>query len=162
MTLDAGGLAKGFTADLLVAYALSLGATSACINLGGDMAIHTPVDAGWKIEISHPVHHDQLISAISVSHGGIATSTVNARLRTRTGITSHIFTSHGPVSAHNTVSATVIANTAAWAEAWTKYAMVTPIDVALEILNTKGFAALLIDAQDTVYTTSNWSHFNHE
>ncbi|CAB4591815.1 unannotated protein [freshwater metagenome] len=162
MTLDAGGLAKGFTADLVVAHALSMGATSACINIGGDMAILTPVDAGWVTEITHPTNHERTVSSISVSHGGIATSTTNARLRGHRGITSHIFTSEGPLPCDKTVSATVVASSAAWADAWTKYAISTPVATALAILESKGFAGLLIDAQDNVFTTTNWSNFSHE
>ena len=162
MTLDAGGLAKGFAADLQVANALSMGATSACINLGGDMAISTPTDAGWTIEIAHPVNHEKIVSSISVSHGGIATSTTNARHREHRGIATHIFTSKGPLPTDKTISATVIANNAAWADAWTKYAISTPTATALEILESKGFAGLLIDTQDNVFTTTNWSDFSHE
>jgi thiamine biosynthesis lipoprotein ApbE len=39
MTLDVGGMAKGFAADLLIQELLSRGAVSASVNIGGDAVV---------------------------------------------------------------------------------------------------------------------------
>ena len=153
-TLDAGGLAKGFTADLVVQQALAMGATGACVNIGGDMFIHTGSAEAWPVDIMSP-DNSHVVDSVLVSHGGVATSTLNARHRNGAGITNHIFTIDGPTTSH-TASATVIASHAAWAEAWTKYAIVAPTDEVLHTIASRGMAAMLVLADGTTVSTDSW------
>ena len=120
MTLDAGGIGKGLAADLILQFALEQGAQAACINLGGDMAINTGDSIGWDVEIVSPLDPDAILDTVRIAVGGVATSSLFARQRNSAGITSHLFSDSSAHDTQHTVGATVIANSAAWSEAWTK------------------------------------------
>lgn len=153
--IDAGGIAKGLSADLVRDFALNLGAIGACINIGGDMAIHTGSNEGWLIDIMSPTHGDQTIESILISHGGVATSAVNARHRNGSHIENHIFTVNGNEDS-GTLSATVVASHAAWAEAWSKFAIINNAQKAINTIEQNGLAAFLVRRDGTTYATNSW------
>jgi thiamine biosynthesis lipoprotein len=155
ITLDAGGLAKGLAADLVASEALALGASGVCINIGGDMAISTGSHEAWRVDIMSPLHHDQVLDSVNVSRGGVATSAINARHRNGSHIQNHIFTTTGH-SNSPTVGATVLASHAAWAEAWTKFAIIVDPDTALATISEKGLAALLVFRDGSTRSTDSW------
>ena len=157
LTVDAGGIAKGFAADLVVAWARANGADGICVNIGGDMAIDTGDDSGWNVEIISPLS-GEVAATVHVSRGGVATSAVNARHRNG-GIPSHIFTADGAVAVDRVIGATVIAATGAWAESWTKAAIVGETSTVLAALESHGLAGMVTAADGSVRTTSTWNGF---
>jgi thiamine biosynthesis lipoprotein len=161
MTLDLGGIAKGFTADLVCQFALERGATSACINIGGDMAISTTEESGWDVEIESPTRDLGIVDAVRVKQGGVATSSLNARERDSRGIPSHIFSINGPLPTDSIIGATVIASTAAWAEVWTKFAIGVPTEESLPVLQQYHLAARITNSDGTITTTPTWKDFQH-
>ena len=158
VSLDAGGIAKGLAADIVVSEAIQLGATSACVNLGGDLAINTGDSPGWEIDIMSPFDEDEVLDTVQVSIGGLATSSLNARNRNGQSIESHIFTVSG-VQPRTTVGATVIASTGAWAEAWTKFAIVSEPHFAMSTLTNVGLAAMLVLHDGEIVTTNSWKGY---
>ena len=162
MTLDAGGIGKGLAADLVLRFALEQGAEAACINLGGDMAINTGDSIGWDVEIISPVDPDVIIDTIRIAVGGVATSSLFARQRTGAGITSHVFNDSSAHDTEHTVGATIIANTAAWCEAWTKYAILINPAQAIDTLTSTGLAAMLVSADGRTTRTESWKTFTHD
>lgn len=162
MTLDLGGIAKGYAADVTMQYALSQGATGACVNIGGDMAMNTGDDAGWDVEVLAPNDYSHTVDTVRVARGGIATSSLFARSRDNKGIASHVFGTDGPHRTDQTVGATVIANSAAWAEAWTKAAILAEPTDAITTLNELGLAAMLVANDGSVLCSKTWDDFTHE
>ena len=162
LTLDAGGIGKGLAADLILRFALEQGAKGVCINLGGDMAINTGDSIGWDVEILSPFDPEVVLNTICVSVGGVATSSLFARQRTSAGITSHLFTNSSAHDTNHTVGATVIANSAAWSEAWTKYAILSNPAQAIDTLTSTGLAAMLVSADGHATRTESWKTFTHE
>ena len=162
MTLDAGGIGKGLAADLVLRFALEQGAEAACINLGGDMAINTGDSIGWDVEIISPVDPDVTLDTIRIAVGGVATSSLFARQRTGAGITSHVFNDSSAHDTEHTVGATVIANSAAWCEAWTKYAILSNPEQAIDTLNSLGLAGMLVSADGHTTRTESWKTFTHD
>ena len=162
MTLDAGGIGKGLAADLILRFALEHGAEGACINLGGDMAINTGDSIGWDVEILSPVDPEVILDAVRISVGGVATSSLFARQRNSAGIASHLFTDSSAHDTQHTVGATVIANSAAWSEAWTKYAILSNPTQAIDMLTSTGLAALLVSADGHTTRTESWKTFTHD
>jgi thiamine biosynthesis lipoprotein len=162
MTLDAGGIGKGLAADLVLQFALEQGASGACINLGGDMAINTGDSVGWDVEIVSPFDHEIILDTIRISVGGVATSSLFARQRTSAGINSHLFTNSSAHDTHHTVGATVIANSAAWSEAWTKSAILNNPAQAIDSLASTGLAAMLVSADGHTTRTESWKTFTHD
>jgi len=162
MTLDAGGIGKGLAADLILQFALEQGAQAACINLGGDMAINTGDSIGWDVEILSPIDTGVILDTIRIAVGGVATSSLFARQRTRAGITSHLFSDSSAHDTQHTVGATVITNSAAWSEAWTKYAILSNSAQAIDMLTSTGLAAMLVSADGHATRTESWKTFTHE
>jgi thiamine biosynthesis lipoprotein len=162
MTLDAGGIGKGLAADLILRVALEQGADGACINLGGDMAINTGDSIGWDVEILSPVDPDVILNTIRIAVGGVATSSLFARQRTSAGINSHLFNNSSAHDTQHTVGATVIANSAAWSEAWTKYAILSDPAQAINTLTSTGLAAMLVSADGHTTRTEFWKTFTHD
>ena len=162
MTLDAGGIGKGLAADLILRFALEHGAQAACINLGGDMAINTGDSIGWDVEILSPIDPAIILDTVRISVGGVATSSLFARQRNSAGIASHLFTDSSAHDTQHTVGATVIANSAAWSEAWTKYAILNNPGQAIETLTSTGLAAMLVSADGHTTRTESWKTFTHD
>lgn len=162
MSLDLGGIAKGYAADLTVQHAFSLGAIGACVNIGGDMAMNTGDAAGWDVQILSPTDYSHVIDTVRVANGGVATSSLSARNRNKNGIPSHIFGTDGPHRMDQTVGATVIAHTAAWSEAWTKAAILAPPSDVIATLNDLGLAAMLVASDGSILRTETWKNFTNE
>lgn len=155
MTLDAGGIGKGLAADMVAEYLLTRGAESVCVNLGGDIRVTRRNDSthDWPIQIMSPSQPDTALCTISLSEGAVATSHTNARLREDRGIPKHI-ASEGSI-APSAIAASVVASTAAWAEAWTKYAILR--DVSL--IESLGLAAMTVDNNSKTVETTTWKEF---
>ena len=162
MTLDAGGIGKGLAADLVLHFALEHGAQAACINLGGDMAINTGDSVGWDVEILSPIDSEVILDTVRIAVGAVATSSLFARQRNGAGITSHLFTDSSAHDTQHTVGATVIANSAAWSEAWTKYAILSNPELAIDTLTSTGLAAMLVSANGQITQTQSWKTFTHD
>jgi len=155
MTLDAGGIGKGLAADMVAEYLLTRGAESVCVNLGGDIRVTRRNNSthDWPIQIMSPSQPDTALCTISLSEGAVATSHTNARLRADRGIPQHI--ASGDSFAPSAIAASVIASTAAWAEAWTKYAILR--DVSL--IESLGLAAMTVDNNSKTVETTTWKEF---
>ena len=162
MTLDAGGIGKGLAADLILRVALEQGAEGACINLGGDMAINTGDSVGWDVEILSPIDTGVILDTIRIAVGGVATSSLFARQRTSAGITSHLFNNFSAHDTDDTVGATVIANSAAWSEAWTKHAILSNPAEAIDTLTQVGLAGMLVSADGHTTRTESWKTFTND
>ena len=155
MTLDAGGMGKGFAADIIADHLISRGAESVCVNLGGDIRVARTPDTthAWPIHIMSPSDEMQSVCTISLAQGAVATSHTSARQREGQGIACHIASpDNSPIPF---VAASVIASTAAWAEAWTKFALQSN-DTLIETL---GLAVLRIDESGAVTQSDTWQEF---
>jgi thiamine biosynthesis lipoprotein len=155
MTLDAGGIGKGLAADIVAEHLLTRGAESVCVNLGGDIRVarqkHSTHD--WPIQIMSPTEPHTAVCTISLAEGAVATSHINARQRDGRGIEQHIASAAKESPA--VIAASVIASTASWAEAWTKYAILRDVN----LIESAGLAAMTIDAQHNGAETSTWKEF---
>jgi FAD:protein FMN transferase len=91
--LDLGGIAKGYTADIVSAELVDAGLDGACANLGGDVRVRgtapgpfDPTTSGgrsttaWTVDIQDPTCDTASIARLEIDDGAIVTST---RLRRR-------------------------------------------------------------------------------
>ncbi len=155
MTLDAGGIGKGLAADMVAEHLMNRGADSVCVNLGGDIRVSrkSGTTHDWPIQIMSPIEPEKAVCTISLADGAVATSHINARHRNGRGVPRHIVSQESSTS--HAAAASVIASTAAWAETWTKYAILRNID----LIEFSGLAAMTIDEQNNVSETSTWKEF---
>jgi len=156
MTLDAGGVGKGFSADLVVEHLLALGAQSVSVNLGGDARVASAPSAreSWNFDVVSLGASDT-VSTISLINGAIATSSIDARYRGGIGPQKHVFSVDNSESHCRMCS--VIAGEARWAEVWTKYVMLASSPRAAMTQN--NLTALIVDDNGVPYTTESWKEF---
>lgn len=159
MALDAGGIGKGLAADIVARETLDAGGAGVCVNIGGDLAcLGEPPAGGWTVHVMHPHDTNLCLATLSISEGAVATSSVNARNRGSRPVPSHIIDpwTRG-VHAGRVHGATVVASSAAWAEAFTKFALLS--DGALDSLAGRGIAAMTVSADGTTATNREWQAF---
>jgi thiamine biosynthesis lipoprotein len=163
MTLDSGGIGKGYAADLLVARARERGAAGVMVELGGDLVVsgESPVDGGWSIGVEHPDDRAQHLDVIRLDSGAVATSGTRQRRWSVDGEERHHLLDPRTLLPARTGlhSATVIAGTGARAEVLTKAAFVPPPEGFLEWLPTRNAAGLVITTDNELRTSSNWEDF---
>lgn len=72
LTLDLGGIAKGFAVDRAVEALQQYGAKSGYVNAGGDLRVFG--NAAYDIQIRNPHHPSELITLGTLENGAIASS----------------------------------------------------------------------------------------
>lgn len=140
MKLDLGALAKGYIADLLIAYLKEVHVTSALINLGGNIVTlySTHQNKKWRIGIRNPQESRETISLlVEVANQSVVTSGIYERSLTEAGRVYHHLldpTTGYPLETEM-VSITIISDASVDGEIWTTRLFGYPIPEALEILN---------------------------
>ncbi|MBM6838128.1 FAD:protein FMN transferase, partial [Clostridium saudiense] len=92
MMLDLGGIAKGYTADVISEMLTDEGVKSAIIDLGGNIFAHGEKISGdaWKIGIQNPFStRGEIVGAISVKNKSIVTSGIYERYIEVNGVKYH-------------------------------------------------------------------------
>lgn len=92
MMLDLGGIAKGYTADIISKMLTDNGVNSAIIDLGGNIFAHgqKPTGDAWKIGIQNPFStRGEIVGAISVRNKSIVTSGIYERFIEVNGVKYH-------------------------------------------------------------------------
>lgn len=156
--LDLGGIGKGAAADLAVAAARSSGATSACVEIGGDLALSG--DEPWTVEIEDPFRPGTVIARAGFVAGGIATSSVTRRRwRDADGVVRHHLvdprTGLNPQS--RITSVTVAAADAATAEVMTKDLLVSDLATMSVRLADSGLDVLVVADDGSALASGAWT-----
>jgi FAD:protein FMN transferase len=166
MSLDAGGLGKGLAADLVVQDLLDMGVIGASISLGGDVSIGGVPDDGenWVVNIGAPHDYSKVIATIRCRGGGVATSTLAARMWAVDGEKRHHVidpATRKPVEItdKSTLQATVIAGSAMWAEAFATAFTVCDSGKAAELAARHNLSALLVSHDGTRIELGSWAAF---
>ena len=166
VTLDLGGIAKGWLADAVVQR---LGAYGPCLaDLGGDIAARSaPADQpGWAVGIADPLHPDQDLVVLALRDAAIATSGRDYRVwNGPLGESRHHIidprTSRPAVT--DALSVSVVAPSAAEAEALAKVALLLGAGEGAAYLEERGVDGLVVAADGTVrptprFTRLEWSN----
>ncbi len=162
--LDSGGIGKGLAADLIADELMALGVAGCLIEVGGDVRVRgtAPDGIAWRVRVEDPFNLASTRAIVRLGDGGVATS--SQRKRRWLGVDGedahHLIDPATLRSARTSIqTVTVIADTAARAEALTKPGFLRPLDDYLAWLPTRGAAALTIDADGVERTTPNWSDY---
>jgi thiamine biosynthesis lipoprotein len=151
MSLDPGGIGKGMAADMIVRDLVEMGVQGASVSMGGDSALAGTPDDGdnWVVNIGAPHDYTEVIDTVRLRAGGVATSTLAARTWDTDGEHRHHVIdprTQKPVSVTpiSTLQASVVAGSAAWAEAFATALTVCASEDAERLVNRHNLAALLI------------------
>ena len=161
MTLDPGGIGKGFAADLLVERGMAEGALGMLVELGGDLRIagQSPDGTTWHIGIDNPLDPGNNCAVVNLVDGAVATSSTLTRTWDHEGAQKHhlIDPITGKPLESPIVSVSVIAVSAAIAEVVAKcgFARTDFLDWA----PTLGTAALVVFADGSFKESENWKDY---
>lgn len=165
LCLDPGGIGKGLAADLIVGRLLEAGADGASVSIGGDVCVRgaAPQPGGWLVGVADPDDDSIEVDQLAIVAGGVATSgTFRRRWKSEDGeVVHHLLDPATGRPAHHQreiVAVTVIAGTAAWAEVWTKAAMIRGA-ASLAALDDLGLGAHLTYADMTIEVNTAWSTY---
>lgn len=132
MALDFGGIGKGFGADEALAVLAAQGCPAAIVDLGGDIAIGAAPQGrgGWRIAIARPGGGPAEI--LELAECGIATSGDREQhLAIGDDRHSHLLDPRSGVAANHAPTATVVARSAAIADALaTAISLLEPAEAA--------------------------------
>lgn len=163
LAIDAGGIGKGFAADLVVDFARQRGARGVMASFGGDLVVWgTPPDGDeWRIDVENIASPSSPLRRIRLTSGAVATSSqVKRRFTSLHGERSHLINpaTRGAVS-DDVVAVTVIAGEGWFAEACTKPGFVWSLPEYLRWTATVNAAALVVTADGAVHTSANWGSY---
>jgi thiamine biosynthesis lipoprotein len=164
VSIDLGGIAKGFAADLIAGEIVALGASAVIVNLGGDLrATARPDGLAWRVDIDDPHRPGRTIASVALNDGAVATST-KARRRWRVaGETVEAHHLIDPATARparsDAMAATVVASEAVWAEPLAKAAFIAGPDEGRRFLNQLGLAGLILTDDGERRATSTWRQY---
>lgn len=120
MSLDLGGIAKGYAVDRAVEVLKSNGITSGIVNAGGDMRLFgpKPPDKLWHIGIQHPRKTGEVLATFRITDRAVVTSGDYERFFIKDGDRyHHILDPATGYPAKGCRSVTVVADTAFLADA---------------------------------------------
>ncbi len=162
-TLDAGGIGKGFTADLICERGMAAGAWGVMAEIGGDIAVtgRPPEGVAWSIAMEDSFDSDARRDYVRIAEGAIVTSSQRIRrFDTPAGPRHHIIDpSRHDSASTNVQTVTVIASTGARAETLTKPGFLRETIAYLEWLPTVGAAGLVIDDAGVAMASGNWETY---
>ena len=145
VTIDLGGIAKGFAVDRAVRVLRSHGATRGLVNAGGDLvAFGAP---GALVAIRDPRRPGRALARVVVENAALASSGGGA---------STIVDPRPTAPRPEILGATVTAPSCLLADALTKVVMIAG-ESAGPLLARYGAAALFLGAGDQVHVTREWS-----
>jgi thiamine biosynthesis lipoprotein len=154
--LDLGGIAKGYTADLLCARLRAAGAAGVCVNVGGDLRVSGTASRGgpWTIAVPHP--HGGQAATLELSEGAAATSSPLQRAWHAAGRPAHhLIDPHtGQPAATGILQATMVTEEAWRAEVAAKAAFLAGLPDALPLATRLGTEALVIDQDGGIHLTA--------
>ncbi len=157
VSLDLGGIAKGYIVDKALEVLKERGIEWAIINAGGDVTFYS-VDPSerFRVGIRHPDRADGLLGTILVGSGSVATSGDYERYFIKDGVRyHHILDPRTGMPARGLRSVTVVSKEAYLADALATAIFVMGKDKGLELAEKmEGLDALVVDEAGGVYTTS--------
>lgn len=153
MKIDLGALAKGYIADRIIDFLKANGATSALINLGGNVLVFGPNPKRdnhiWNVGIQNPYkERGNNLAILPILNQSVVTSGVYERqLKTTDGKTyHHIFnTKTGYPIETKMMSLTIVAKLSCDCEIWTSRLFGLDIHLALKTINaTPGIEGIIV------------------
>jgi thiamine biosynthesis lipoprotein len=156
--VDLGGVAKGWTADLVAQHLVAGGALAACVNIGGDLrsAGCVPEPHGLVVGVEDPFGGPD-VALLRIHEQGVATSArTRRRWLTASGCMHHLIDpSTRRPAATGVASVTAVAPSGAWAEIVAKALFLAGGPLTDRWVEVLGGAALIIDDDGATRTVGD-------
>jgi len=159
MRIGFGGIGKGYAADMAKILLIQKGIKSGIVNAAGDLTAWGchPNGKPWTIGIADPQEAQHSFSHLEITNTSIATSGNYEKFVMIGGKRySHTINPKTGLPVSGIKSVTIISPNAEIADAMATPVMVMGIKTGLDLINQiKGLACIIVDDNDTVYTSKN-------
>lgn len=159
MMIDLGGIAKGYTADVISNILTEEGVKSAIINLGGNVFTHGKKVNGdeWRVGIQNPFSdRGDIVGSITTSNKSIVTSGIYERYIEKDGIKYHHILSPktGYPYENEIAGITIISDTSTDGDALSTSVFAMGVEDGMKFVNSiDGIDAIFITKDNKVYIT---------
>ncbi len=159
MSLDLGGVAKGYATDQIVEILEKYGVKSAIIDLGGNIFAYGKKEnnAPWRIGIKNPFDSEgQPIIAVEVKNESVVTSGVYERFFEQDGIRyHHLLDSKTGYPVDNALmSVTIVHESSTIADILSTAVFALGADDGIKLLENMGVQGFCIDSNKEIYASS--------
>src|SRR4051812_35030886 len=146
--LDPSGLVKGWAVDGAVERLVAAGATSFCLNAGGDLVVRGRATPGapWRVGVRHPEDPASLAAVLAVEDLAVATSGTSEQ-------GAHILDPHTGRPPEGVLSVTVVGPDLATADAYATAAFAMGETAPAWTARLRGYDAMTVLAGDEVLAT---------
>lgn len=159
MRIGFGGIGKGYAAEMAKKLLLNKNIESGIVNAAGDLTVwgFQPNGKPWTIGIADPNAQQHAFSTLEITNTSIATSGNYEKFVTIGGKRySHTIDPKTGLPVTGIKSVTIISPNAEIADAMATPVMIMGIKIGLDMINQmRGLACIIIDENDTVYTSKN-------
>ncbi len=153
MSIDLGGIAKGYAIDRGAAILINTGITNFILNAGGDIYVSGTKDKEtlWKVGIKHPRYTNDLVAEFNLKDYAVATSGDYERFKIINGVRyHHILNPATGYPGKLSESSTILAPTAEEADATATYVFLLGWKKALSDKNIN-YPMLIVSSDGTVH-----------
>lgn len=159
MRIGFGGIGKGYAADKAKAVMQGVGVESGIVNAAGDLTVWgtQPNGKPWTIGIADPERKDTPFASIQLTNTSVATSGNYEKFVIIDGVKySHTIDPKTGYPVKGIKSTTIICPSAEIADAMATPITVMGVQAGLGLINQiKNIACIIVDDQDTIYTSKN-------
>lgn len=159
MMIDLGGIAKGYTADVISDMLTEEGVKSAIINLGGNVFAHGKKLNGddWKIGIQNPFsERGGIVGTVTTSNKSIVTSGIYERYIEKDGVKYHHILSPttGYPYENEIAGITIVSDTSTDGDALSTSVFAMGVENGMKFVNSiDGVDAIFVTKDNKVYIT---------
>ncbi|MEO2159470.1 MAG: FAD:protein FMN transferase [bacterium] len=162
MSLSFDGIAKGFIVDKVIEILKKRGVRGGLVDAGGDMGAvgKNLLGQSWRLAIQHPRIPDSYLSLISIGEGAVATSGDYMQYLTEDLVVHHIIDPRLGTSPDHTSSVSVVAPTAADADALSTAILVLGPEEGIPLLNElPGVEGILVTKEQEIIKSEGFSRY---
>lgn len=160
MMIDLGGIAKGFTADIISEILTEKGVESAIINLGGNIFAHGSKNKTdfWKIGIQSPLsERGGIIGSIQVKNKSVVTSGTYERYFEENGVKYHhiLNPKTGYPYENNIAGITIVSDKSVDGDALSTSVFAMGVEDGLKFVNSRdGIDAIFVTNDNKIYLSN--------
>lgn len=162
MSLDLGGVAKGYIIDQVMTHMKKSTITGAIINAGGNVLTWGEnVEREWKVGITDPQTIDETVGFLRFTGGkAVVTSGNYERFYTiNEQKYGHILNIESGWSEKSVLGVTVIGEYSGIADILATSAFVLGVEEGLELIRTEGYEGLIIDQSGVLHATEGFENY---
>jgi thiamine biosynthesis lipoprotein len=157
VTVDLGGIAKGYLFNKIKSFFEKSGEEQYMVNLGGDLIAwgKKPDGSRWNVGIEHPRKKGSMIGSIAVSNTCVFTSGDNERFFIKDGVRyHHLFNPKTGMPSRKNQSSTVICDNPVLADISVKVAFLKDAPNAIDYLKSRNMAGVIVDSTGAVWAST--------